>query len=119
MPKRFKRVGRPQLCRRVSRLPDQTFFKPAGVPLRNLEAHVLRLDELEAMRLVDVEGLYHQEAARRMDVSRATLGRILENARKTVARVLLEGGALSIEGGVVDIQTPSVKSHSEIKRNTE
>jgi predicted DNA-binding protein (UPF0251 family) len=57
----------------------------------------LGLDEMEALRLADLEGLYHENAADRMKVSRATFGRILESARKKVARALLEGKALKID----------------------
>jgi predicted DNA-binding protein (UPF0251 family) len=69
--------------------------------LRELEEVVLALDELEALRLADREGQYHQAAARRMKVSRATFGRILETARHKVADALLRGKALRIDGGPV------------------
>ncbi|TWU42610.1 hypothetical protein Poly41_09080 [Novipirellula artificiosorum] len=82
---------------------DCTYFKPAGVPTRSLEEVVLAIDELEAMRLVDVNGLYHDKAAEQMGVSRRTFGRILDTARKKVARVLVEGMALRIEGGHIEI----------------
>ncbi len=61
----------------------------------------LTLDEFEAIRLADGEGLYQEEAAERMGVSRATFGRIVEAARRKVAQVLVEGKALRIEGGRV------------------
>jgi uncharacterized protein len=57
----------------------------------------LMLDELEALRLADYEGQYHQDAAREMKVSRATFGRILNNARHKVAEALTQGKALKIE----------------------
>lgn len=77
--------------------PKARYFKPRGVPLSQLEEESLALDEMEALRLADLEGLYHETAATRMKVSRATFGRILENARRKVARALLEGKALRIE----------------------
>ena len=77
--------------------PKARYFKPRGIPLSELDEVVLKIDELEALRLADSEGLYHVKAAAQMKVSRATFGRILENARKKVARVLLEGKALRIE----------------------
>lgn len=66
---------------------------------------VLGLDELEAVRLADLEGLYHEEAGKQMGVSRATFGRIVQNARKKIALALVEGKALHIEGGPIDVMS--------------
>jgi len=57
---------------------------------------LLSLDEFEAIRLADYEGLYHEEAAGRMNISRATFGRILDGARSKVADVIINGKALKI-----------------------
>jgi predicted DNA-binding protein (UPF0251 family) len=84
-------------------LPNVVLFKPAGVPGRSLEEVVLSVDEFEALRLADHEGLYQEQAAERMRVSRQTFGRIVESARKKVARALVEGLALRIEGGDVEM----------------
>ena len=65
--------------------------------MRFLEEVVIRMDELEAIRLADFEGLYHEEAARRMEISRATFGRILNEARHKVAEAIMGGKALRIE----------------------
>jgi len=92
-------MPRPKCCRRVDWVPGCRLFKPAGVPAATLEQLVLTIDELEALRLADVEGLYHELAAERMGVSRQTFGRIVEAARRKAARALLEGKALRIEGG--------------------
>ncbi len=62
-----------------------------------LEEVSLRMDEMEAIRLADYEGLYHQEAASKMKISRATFGRVLEEARRKVAEAILQGKALKIE----------------------
>jgi predicted DNA-binding protein (UPF0251 family) len=94
-------MPRPCCQRRIGFAPDATYFKPAGVPLRTLEEVVLTLDELEALRLADLNGLYHEQAADQMKVSRATFGRIVEVARKKVADALINGKALRIEGGPV------------------
>lgn len=61
----------------------------------------LTLDEFEALRLADYEGLYHEQAAKEMGISRATFGRILEEARKKVASAIVNGHAFLIEGGPV------------------
>ncbi len=62
-----------------------------------LEEVSLRLDELEAIRLADYQGLYHEEAAAKMEISRATFGRVLDEARRKVAEAILQGKALKIE----------------------
>ena len=95
-------MPRPKICRRVHGEPYCTVFKPAGIPASALEEVTLTIDEFEAVRLADHEGIYHEEAAQKMNVSRQTFGRILETARRKVARVLIEGLALRIEGGVVE-----------------
>jgi uncharacterized protein len=96
-------MPRPKQCRRVCLSPDCTYFKPAGVPTSTLEEVVLAVDELEAMRLVDLDGLYYEQAAERMGVSRRTFGRIIDSARKKVAQALIQGMALRIEGGVIEM----------------
>jgi uncharacterized protein len=96
-------MPRPKQCRRVCLSPDCTYFKPAGVPTSTLEEVVVAVDELEAMRWVDVEGLYYEQAAEQMDVSRRTFGRIIDSARKKVAQALIQGMALRIEGGVIEM----------------
>ena len=78
-------------------------FKPAGVPCRDLDEVVLECAEAEALRLADFEGLYQEAAARRMNVSRPTFGRILESARRKVADAILNGKILRIEGGDASI----------------
>ncbi|PKL06366.1 MAG: DNA-binding protein [Spirochaetae bacterium HGW-Spirochaetae-9] len=79
-------------------------MKPAGIPASLLEEVVLGLDEAEALRLADLEGLYQEAAARSMGVSRQTFGRIVETARHKVANAILNGKALRIEGGEVAIK---------------
>jgi len=90
---------RPLKCRLVAGRPDVVFFKPQGVPLFRLEEVVLQLDEFEALRLADVEGLYQEEASLKMHVSRATFGNILASARKKTADAITNGKAIRIEGG--------------------
>jgi len=69
--------------------------------LDSLEEVILALDELEAVRLADLEGLYQEDAARKMNVSRQTFGNIVNSAHKKIADVLLNAKALKIEGGAV------------------
>ncbi|MGD0488105.1 MAG: DUF134 domain-containing protein [Syntrophorhabdales bacterium] len=90
-------MSRPKKCRCINCRPDASYFKPKGIPLVQLEEVSLDLDELEAIRLADYEGRYHEQAAREMKVSRATFGRIVNEARRKVAEALIGGKALKIE----------------------
>ncbi|MGQ9622047.1 MAG: DUF134 domain-containing protein [Candidatus Caldatribacteriaceae bacterium] len=92
-------MPRPHCPRRIGWLPRALFFYPGT--LENPEEVVLTLDELEALRLVDLEGLHQEEAAQKMGVSRPTLGRILESAHRKVTEALVLGKILRIEGGTV------------------
>jgi len=92
-------MPRPRRFRWVGAQPNSTYFKPRGVPLAALEEAVLTVDEHEAIRLADLEGLQQEEAAERMNVSRATFGRIVASARRKVADALMYAKAIRIEGG--------------------
>lgn len=92
-------MPRPPIERAVGGVPRVTLFKPAGVPGRELEQLPLAVDELEAIRLVDLEGLSHEQAASAMGVSRQTVGRVLERGRAKVAEALVAGKAILIGGG--------------------
>jgi len=82
-------MPRPQKCRRVEFLPDVTYFKPAGVPMRLLDEVILSVEEAEALRLKDLEGLEQSECAERMNISRPTFQRVLAAARQKMADALL------------------------------
>ena len=92
-------MARPRHCRRVGSMPESNYFKPRGIPLSALEEVILAVDEFEAIRLADLDSLYQEQAAEKMNVSRQTFGRIIESARKKVAEALVKGRALKIEGG--------------------
>lgn len=94
-------MPRRMMPRFVQARPPVAVFKPAGAPTRQLLTATLRLDEYEALRLADYEGLKQEEVAVRLGVSRPTVSRILETARRTVAGAFVEGRALLIEGGPV------------------
>jgi predicted DNA-binding protein (UPF0251 family) len=81
-------------------------YKPSGVPLRDLRRVSLLSEELEALRLMDVEDLTQEEGAQRMGVSRSTFQRIAAQARRQVALALTGGAALVIEGVTVDRSPP-------------
>ncbi len=92
-------MPRPRKHRRLGHAPQPAFYKPVGVPLRTLDCTVLLHEELEALRLADLEGCYQEEAATQMAVSRSTFQRIVTEARRKVAEALVNGHALQIEGG--------------------
>jgi len=93
--------GRPKLKRRICFCPETTFFKPAGIPLRHLQTEVLTLDEVEAIRLADLDNLSQEEAAKKMGISRVTFLRIVDCAHKKIAKSLIYGKAIKMEGGDV------------------
>lgn len=92
-------MARPRKCRRVGATPDVTYFKPRSVPLSELNEVHLSVDGYEALRLADLHGLNHEDAAVQMQVSRQTFGRVLSQARQTVAGALVSGSVLRIRGG--------------------
>ena len=99
-------MPRPRKARRIGAMPVVTVFKPQGVPLMTLRSVVLSVDGLEAIRLADVEGLDHDAAARCMNVSRPTFTRLLSEAHQVVGQALVQGLALEIDGGAVELVPP-------------
>ncbi|NCB68571.1 MAG: DUF134 domain-containing protein [Bacteroidia bacterium] len=95
-------MSRPKQFRKIVSPPLMVGFKPFGIPRSQLEGVVLHYDEYEAVRLLDYEGLMQEQAAEKMNVSRPTLTRIYESARKTIAKAFVEGKMIVIEGGNVD-----------------
>lgn len=83
--------------RRIGCRPKVYFYKPGGIPIQFLDIVLLKEDEMEALRLADEMGLYHEDAAKEMDVSRQTFGNIIRSARSKVASALLHGKAIEIE----------------------
>ena len=95
-------MPRPFKCRRVCGTPETDYFKPRGISLDELEEVGLTIDEFEAIRLADLDGLYQEDAAKKMNVSRQTFGNIINSAHKKVADALLNAKALKIEGGNIE-----------------
>jgi len=96
-------MPRPHKCRRIFSNPEVVYFKPAGIMMQNLDEVVLTLDEFEAIRLADYEGLYQEKAAEQMNVSRQTFGNIINSAHKKIADFLINAKALQINGGVIEM----------------
>ncbi len=90
-------MPRPKKCRLIGEKPTILYFKPRGIPARELEEVELTLDELEAIKLKDLMGLDQEECARRMNISRPTFHRILVSARKKIAEFLIYGKILKVD----------------------
>jgi uncharacterized protein len=96
-------MTRPIKCRRVDFIPDIDSFLPVGREESSLE-YTIKVEELEAMRLKDVEGLSQEECAEKMHISRQTFQKILESVRKKLALALINGAAIRITGGYFAIK---------------
>ncbi|MFW2490421.1 DUF134 domain-containing protein [Clostridium chromiireducens] len=92
-------MARPTKFRRVEFFPEDDYFVPWGKPKCQIEEMTLKVEELEAMRLKDIEDLNQEECAEKMQVSRQTFQNIIDSARKKVATALTEGKAIRISGG--------------------
>ncbi len=114
-------MSRPCKCRRVCCIPGVSYFKPAGVPMRLLGENILSVEEVEAIRLRDIERMEQKDCALAMDISRPTFQRVLLSARRKVADSLLCGKALRIQGGNyelaagVSIATQKKETRSQLR----
>ena len=88
--------GRKPIERKIDADHSHVCFKPCGIKRSELERVVLGEDEMEALRLADYEGLYQQECADKMGISRTTFSRLIESARKKIADALLHTKAIRI-----------------------
>jgi predicted DNA-binding protein (UPF0251 family) len=105
-------MPRPKNERIVHEPPLFTEFKPAGVYGRYLEHIALSLDEYEALRLADQMGLSHEDAAAEMEISRSTFTRLIEEARKKVVGMIVEGKRLVINGGSIHFRSNIIRCAS-------
>jgi predicted DNA-binding protein (UPF0251 family)/predicted Fe-Mo cluster-binding NifX family protein len=96
-------MARPKFPRFVGFLPGTTYFKPAGVPMLDLEEVIIGRDEIEALRLKNIQGLSQEEAAGQMAVSQSTFHRLLSSACEKVTDAIVNGKALRIEGGTITV----------------
>jgi uncharacterized protein len=92
-------MPRPRICRRICFNPNITYFKPRGIPLQKLEEVTLKIEEFEAIRLKDLEGLEQGVCAKKMKVSQPTFHRMVLSARKKISEAIVNGKAIKIEGG--------------------
>ncbi len=95
---------RPRKFRFVSAEPNVTYFKPRGIPLRELEEVEVTVDEFESIRLKDSQDLDQKKVAKQMGISQPSLHRLLSSARKKIAIALVNGKAIRINGGKYSIK---------------
>jgi predicted DNA-binding protein (UPF0251 family) len=89
-------MPRPRLFRRIGFNPNITYFKPQGVPMRELEIIELTTEEVEALRLRNIKKLEQEQAAKKMNTSQSTFQRILSSAYEKISEALIEGKAIKI-----------------------
>lgn len=94
-------MPRPKRSRRIHRPPIAAGFAPFGISSGSNGSITLLFEEYESLRLSDYESISQQDAADRMEVSRPTFSRIYDQARQKLARALVEGLSVVIEGGNV------------------
>jgi len=92
-------MARPVKWRKIENIPTVPYFVPSEKDIDDIPGNVLKLEELEAVRLKDLEGLEQEECAQKMQVSRPTFQRILISAREKITDSLVNGKTLKIEGG--------------------
>jgi uncharacterized protein len=90
---------RPRKIKWINFEPDVTYFKPRAIPLSNLEEIEITLDELETLRLSNLENLNQIDAAIKMDIHQSTFQRTLTRAREKITDALVNGKAIKIHGG--------------------
>lgn len=90
-------MPRPRIPRCMRFKPNVYYFKPQGIPMRMSEEIVLLPDELEALKLYEVDGLDQTQAAEKMNISQPTFARLLGSANKKIAEAIIKGKAIRIE----------------------
>lgn len=87
-------------CKKIiSHEPKFTFFKPVGIPLKDLDEIVISVEEFEAIRLKFVENKSQEEASKEMNISQPTFHRLINQAQQKIALALVNGCVIKIEGG--------------------
>lgn len=97
-------MARPRRCRRVGFSPNITYFKPRGIPIKEIDEVILSVDEIESIRLKDIEGLDQEKCAKQMNISQPTFHRLVNSARKKISDAIINGKAIKIEGGHVEYE---------------
>jgi len=103
--------------RYARRLDTNRFYKPLNVKKSELVTNIINLDEFEAMRLCDYEGLNQIEAAADMRVSRATIQRLLLSGRKKITEAILENKAIEIKNDILNIKLKGENRMNKEEKN--
>lgn len=103
-------MSRPTKCRRIHFEPEILYFKPAGIPLKKLEEVTLTVEEFEAIRLKDLEGMTQDVSSKAMDISQPTFHRLITSSRKKIAEALVLGKAIRVDGGNYEVVRPSERT---------
>ncbi|MEQ8155684.1 MAG: DUF134 domain-containing protein [Clostridiaceae bacterium] len=114
-------MPRPRKCRKVCCLPERNLFGPLNGHKMNKEIISMTVDEYETIRLIDLEGMTQEECAEKMNVARTTIQRIYNDARKKLAKSLVEGNVLQIHGGDYELcqaSEPSCRCEGCCKRKS-
>jgi uncharacterized protein len=111
-------LPRPKCCRNIGLMPENIRFKPEGIEVSTSSEVLLTLDEFEAVRLAHYEGLYQEQAAAMMNVSRPTFGRIIESALVKIADFLVNGKALKITGGEIFVINSNLNPCENCQRSS-
>lgn len=104
--------GRPKRKRLIRFNPEITYFKPVGIQLKFIQEEILTLDEVEAIRFYDLEKLDQEASSKKMNVSRVTFLRIIHSAHNKIAKALIYGKAMKLEGG--EYYMPNLNSKGPI-----
>ncbi len=91
-------MSRPKKWRKVCELPENNLYGPLDSKINN-EIIIMSVEEYEAIRLIDLEGMMQEEASLQMNVARTTIQKIYIDARRKLAESLINGKTLKIEGG--------------------
>lgn len=106
-------MPRPEKRRKTRCNPAAYYFKPTGIPIDQLEEIALSIDELESIRLADLNGFFQEDAAAKMDISRATFGRIIMRAHKKIAEAIINGKAIRISE---NLSKPIVEKSNQFRK---
>lgn len=104
-------MPRPRKHRKVCCLPESSLFGPINGPMLNLEMVKMTVEEYETIRLIDLEELTQEECSERMMVARTTIQKIYNDARRKIAKSLVLGNTLKIEGGDFKLYDEGEQKH--------
>ena len=107
---------RPRKIKIINFEPNTTYFKPRGIPLVSLEEVEISFEELEALRLSNIEKLCQEDSAIMMKIHQSTFQRTLKRAREKITDALVNGKAIKIHGG--DYKMPGGDRTGPIGRGT-